>query len=82
MPVQAQLKNTASVHLCCKQENQQHIAPLSRSGIGSVPFAFSTSLGGASIPEKSAHKIFATAAAIPKAAQKKPQQKGEENAAG
>jgi hypothetical protein len=37
-------------------------------------------LGGASIPEKSAQKIFATAAAILKAGQEKPQQKGEENA--
>jgi hypothetical protein len=36
-------------------------------------------LGGASIPEKSAQKIFATTAAILKAGQEKPQQ-GEENA--
>ena len=35
---------------------------------------------GASIPEKSAQKIFATAAAILKAGQEKPQQQGEENA--
>jgi hypothetical protein len=38
-------------------------------------------LGGASIPGKSAQKIFATAAAILKAGQEKPQQKGEEDTA-
>jgi antirestriction protein ArdC len=35
-------------------------------------------LGGANIPEKSAQKIFASAAAILKAGQETPQQKGEE----
>jgi len=38
-------------------------------------------LGGASIPEKSAQKIFATAAAILKAGQEKARQKGEEDTA-
>jgi antirestriction protein ArdC len=38
-------------------------------------------LGVASIPEKSAQKIFATAAAILKAGQEKPQQKGAEDTA-
>ena len=38
-------------------------------------------LDGASIPEKSAQKIFAAAAAILRAGQEKPQQNGEENAA-
>jgi hypothetical protein len=38
-------------------------------------------LGGASIPEKSAQKIFATAAAILKGGQEKLQQKGEEDTA-
>ena len=36
-------------------------------------------LGGASIPEKSAQKIFASAAAILKAGQEKPQRQGEDN---